>query len=98
MNIHVALQNTLAQFQGITVEHVSKQGTLWNIKIVKGDAEIVFEIDEVDCYACVLERKNLGYKSVSRFMTAFIEEIELLVDDDMEIEEDEDPINPVLQD
>ena len=99
MNIEVALQNTLVKFEGLTVEHIDKQGTLWTIKIAKGDAEMKFEIDENEGYACVLERKNLGYKSVSRFMTTFIEEIEDLFDQDghddsSSEEEDEDPIAP----
>ena len=96
MNIQVALQNTIAKFEGLAVEHIGKQGTLWRIKIAKGDAELEFEIDEISCCPCVLERKNLGYKSVSRFMTTFLEEIEDLVDEDGNdgFSEDEDPVAP----
>ena len=89
MNIHVALQNTLVQFEGIRVDHINKEGTLWTIKIAKGDAEMEFEIDERVRVVCLLQRKNLGYKSVSRFMNVFVEEIE------MTEEIDEDPMNPV---
>lgn len=95
MNIHVAIQNTIAQFQGVTVNHINKQGTLWNIRISKEDREMEFEIDEIIRTVCVLERKNFGLKSVSRFMSVFIEEIDSLEDEeeDMDIEHD-DPINP----
>jgi hypothetical protein len=88
MNIQVALQNTLVQFEGIDVNHIRKEGTLWTIKITKGDAEMEFEVDETVCVVCLLQRKNLGLKSVSRFMNVFVEEIE-------RIPVDEDPVNPM---
>lgn len=49
---------------------------------------IDFEINETIRSVCVLEKKNLGYKSLSRFMNAFMEVVESM-------EEDEDPISPV---
>jgi hypothetical protein len=87
MNILVAIQNTIARFQGVAIEQASHNGSLWTIRIAKGDMWMEFEIDEQIRTACVLERKNFGLKSMSRFMNTFLEEIDLL-------EEDEDPIPP----
>lgn len=87
MAIQLALQNTLMQFPGMTVDRLHYQNRFWTIKLVKGVAELEFEIDETIRSACVLERKNMGYNSMSRVMNAFIQEMERL-------EEDEDPINP----
>jgi hypothetical protein len=87
MNIHVAIQNTVAQFQGMVIETITCQNNFWRILVAKNDMTIEFEVDEVTHMICVLEKKNLGYKSLSRFMNAFLEEIQSM-------EGDEDPINP----
>jgi len=87
MNILVAIQNTLAHFNGVVLQEATQSGSLWLIRITKGEMMLEFEIDERIRTACVLERKNFGYKSMSRFMNTFLEEIGLL-------EEDEDPIPP----
>ena len=90
MNILVAIQNTLAHFNGVVLQEATQSGSLWLIRITKGEMMLEFEIDEHIRSACVLERKNIGYKSMSRFMNTFLEEIDLL-------EEDEDPI-PLARD
>lgn len=88
MNIQVALQNTIARCNGLTVQSITQQGTLWTIRLEMPEERLLeFEIDEIVCCPCVIQRKNLGYNSLSRFMTALIEEIENL-------EEDDDPIPP----
>ncbi len=87
MNILVAIQNTLAHFNGVVLQEATQSGSLWLIRITKGEMMLEFEIDERIRTACVIERKNCGYKSMSRFMNTFLEEIGLL-------EEDEDPIPP----
>ena len=87
MNIHVAIQNTVSQFPGMVIQSISQQNRYWKILVAKDDMSIEFEIDETIRSVCVLEKKNLGFKSLSRFMNAFMEEVESL-------EEDEDPISP----
>jgi len=94
MNIHVAIQNTVAQFQGITIERIETQGTRWTIQVKRDDMELTFEIDDTIGVASVLERKNMGYRSMSRFMDTFIEEARLLLGDDPYDDDDDDPINP----
>lgn len=87
MNVHVAIQNTVAQIQGMVIETITCQNNFWKIVVTKNDIMIAFEVDAISHMICVLEKKNLGYKSLSRFMNTFIEEMESL-------EVDEDPINP----
>lgn len=88
MNIHVAVQNTVAQFPGMVIQNIHCQNGYWRILVAKNDMTIDFEINETVRSVCVLEKKNLGYKSLSRFMNAFMEVVESM-------EEDEDPISPV---
>lgn len=86
MNIYVAIQNTVAQIPGMTIQSISKQSTFWKIIVVKEDIFIHFELDEASYTVCVIEKKNVGYKSISRFMKVFLEEV-----DGLEPEE-EDPV------
>lgn len=88
MNIYVAAQNTIAQFEGFQIEDIRCNGTTWTIRVKRDYMELTFEIDERVGVACVLDRKNIGYKSMSRFMNTFIEEVESTIGD-------EDPVNPL---
>ena len=92
MNIQVAIQNTMAQFPGVELVSVGAQGSIWTIRIKREDMELLFEIDARVGVPCVLERKNMGYRSMSRFMNAFVEEVELLVENDPS-DDDDDPMN-----
>lgn len=97
MNIQVALQNTVTRCNGLIVQSVTQQGTLWTIRLGKQDMELTFEIDETVGCACVLEYKNGGFKSLSRFMKTFQEEISELEENEIEnVDEDmeEDPVGP----
>jgi len=95
MNIQVALQNTIARCNGLTVQSITRQGTVWTIQLGKEDMELKFEIDSTVGCACVLEYKNGGFKSLSRFMKAFQEEISELEEDEIEdVEMEDDPCPP----
>lgn len=87
MNIYVAIQNTVAQIPGMTIQSINKQDTFWKIIVAKEDISINFELDEATRTVCVIEKKNIGCKSISRFMKLFLDEVE-------ETEEDEDPMSP----
>ena len=95
MNIQVALQNTIARCNGLTVQSVTQQGTLWTIRLGKEDITLEFEIDDRIGCACVLQHKNLGFNSLSRFMKAFQEEMSELEEDEIEdVEMEDDPCLP----
>lgn len=87
MNIYTATQNTVAQFQGLIIENAIQVGSLWTIRIARGEMSLTFQIDETVGVACVMERKNIGRRSMSRFMNAFMEEVQSQ-------SEDEDPLPP----
>lgn len=85
MNIRLALQNTLSQFPGLAIQQMEISGTFWWIQVVKEDSVLTFEVDEIAQVACVLERKNVGYRGVNKFMNIFMNEMEQTG------EEEEDP-------
>lgn len=87
MNIYVAIQNTVAQIAGMTIQSISKENKYWKIVVAKGDIFINFELDEETRTVCVIEKKNVGYKSIGRFMELFLDEVE-------KTEEDDDPMCP----
>jgi hypothetical protein len=81
MTVQIALQNTLAQFPGLVLQHMNLSGGFWCIRIAKEDATITFEVDAHAHVACVLERKNVGYRSVAKFMNALMNELEQVDDE-----------------
>ena len=87
MNIYVAIQNTVAQIAGMSIQTINKEDRFWKIVVAKGDVSINFELDEETRTVCVIEKKNVGYRSISRFMELFLDEVE-------KTEEDEDPMAP----
>ena len=87
MNIYVAIQNTVAQIAGMSIQTINKENHFWKIVVVKGDVSLNLELDEETRTVCVIEKKNVGYKSISRFMELFLDEVE-------KTEEDEDPMAP----
>ena len=90
MNIHVVIQNTVAQFPGMVIQRIHYQNQYWRILVAKDDMSIEFDMHETIRTPCVLEKKNLGLKSLSKFMNAFMEELNLVM-------EEEDPI-PLARD
>ena len=98
MNIQLALQNTVARCNGLVVQSATQQGALWTFTLTKQDMTMTFEVDETVGCACVLEYKNGGYVSLSRFMRRFQKEISKLEEDEIEnvdVEMEEDPVGPV---
>jgi hypothetical protein len=55
---------------------MTSSGGFWNFRISLGDAYLEVEVDGIALVACVLDKKNLGYKSISKFMTALMDELE----------------------
>ncbi len=87
MTIRTAIDNTISQFPSLQLQTIQYSNRIWTFQVGIDNAKIKVELDELTNCACVLERKNIGYKSMHRFMNALMHELE-------QLEEDEDPIPP----
>jgi hypothetical protein len=85
MNMHLVIQNTVAHFPGMVIQQIHYQNQYWRIRVAKDDMSIEFDMHETIRTPCVLEKKNLGFKSLSKFMNTFMEELDSMM-------EEEDPI------